>query len=66
MANKRGRPSIPAHERKAKRIDVRADAEEKGRMEQAADIAGMKLSDWIRQTLDSAAKRAIKSQVNTK
>ncbi len=39
----------------AERIEVRADPGEKARLEKAADRAGMKLSDWIRNRLATAA-----------
>jgi uncharacterized protein (DUF1778 family) len=51
----RGRPPKPPEERMAERIEVRADPGEKARLEKAADRAGMKLSDWIRNRLATAA-----------
>ena len=62
MKQGRGRPRKPAAERLTERIEVRADVDEKRRLEHAADLAGLKLSDWIRDTLAKAAARAIKSK----
>ncbi len=61
MKPKRGRPRKPKAERLTERIEVRADADEKRQLEIAADLAGVKLSDWIRQILATAAAKAIKS-----
>lgn len=55
MKRERGRPPKPANERLTERIEVRADLAEKQRLEQAADCAGLKLSDWIRERLKVAA-----------
>ena len=62
MKRGRGRPRKPADERLTERIEVRADAEEKRRLEAAAELAGVKLSDWIRETLAMAAARTVKSK----
>ena len=62
MKRERGRPRKPEAERLTERIEVRADAEEKRQLEFAAELAGLKLSDWIRDTLAKAAARAIKSK----
>ena len=42
------------------RIHLRTESEEKAAYEQAAEIAGLGLSDWIRNRLNAAAKREIK------
>ncbi len=51
----RGRPALPEEEKQTERIEVRADIASKQRLEQAAERAGMKLSDWIRERLAAAA-----------
>ena len=61
MKRGRGRPRKPADERLTERIEVRADAEEKRQLEIAAELSGVKLSDWIRDTLAKAAAKAIRS-----
>jgi uncharacterized protein (DUF1778 family) len=55
MKRGRGRPPKPPDEVRVERIEVRADSAEKQRLEEAADRAGMKLSDWIRARLSDAA-----------
>ena len=55
-----GRPKKPPDERLNERLDVRAATNEKADFEQAADIAEMKLSDWIRDRLKAAAKRELR------
>ena len=55
MKRGRGRPRKPRDEQKSERLEVRADAAEKRQLEEAADKAGMKLSDWIRDRLRTAA-----------
>jgi uncharacterized protein (DUF1778 family) len=54
-----GRPRKPADERLTERIEVRAEADEKQHLETAAERAGMKLSDWIRDRLKAAASREL-------
>ncbi len=51
----RGRTALPEEEKQTERIEVRADIASKQRLEQAAERAGMKLSDWIRERLAAAA-----------
>lgn len=55
-----GRPSLPDTEGKRKTIGFRVEAKEHAAIEQAASIAGMKLSDWVRARLSAAAAREIK------
>ena len=54
-----GRPPKPPDERLAARIDVRADGADRQAFERAAEKAGLKLSDWIRDRLRAAAKREL-------
>jgi len=60
MNRPRGRPPIAADDRKTERLEVRADSAEKAQLEQAAELAGMKLSDWIRDRLQTAARRELR------
>lgn len=62
MKPKRGRPRKPIDEQLTERIEVRASVEEKRQLETAAELSGVKLSDWIRLVLAKAAARALKSQ----
>jgi uncharacterized protein (DUF1778 family) len=62
MKTKRGRPRKPVAEQLTERIEVRASVDEKRRLEVAANLAGLKLSDWIREALARAAGRAVKSK----
>jgi uncharacterized protein (DUF1778 family) len=61
MKPKRGRPRKPIDEQLTERIEVRASVEEKRQLETAAELAGVKLSDWIRDALAKAAAKAIRS-----
>jgi hypothetical protein len=56
----RGRPPKPPEDRLTERLDVRADPADKSQFEQAAQLAGMKLSDWIRERLKEAAKAELR------
>jgi len=55
-----GRPEIPAEERKAVIVACRVDADERAQLDQAAEKAGIRLSDWMRERLLSAAKRELR------
>ena len=55
-----GRPPKSPEERKAGIVAFRADEAERSELDQAANAAGMKLSDWIRDRLSKAAKRELK------
>jgi uncharacterized protein (DUF1778 family) len=59
MKRGRGRPRKPADERLTERIEVRAETGEKSQLEKAAERAGMKLSDWIRDRLATAASKEL-------
>ena len=56
----RGRPPKSPEDRLADRLDVRADPADKSQFERAAEQAGMKLSDWIRDRLKTAASKELK------
>lgn len=42
------------------RLEIRVDGAEKAAYDQAAALAGVDRSDWIRLTLNTAAKRALR------
>jgi uncharacterized protein (DUF1778 family) len=56
----RGRPEIPAEERKAGIVACRVDAEERAQLDQAAENADLRLSDWMRDRLKAAAQRELR------
>jgi hypothetical protein len=56
----RGRPSMPPGERMDRRIEVRATDAEARLLERAAELAGVKLSDWVRDRLRRAAQRELR------
>jgi uncharacterized protein (DUF1778 family) len=56
----RGRPEIPEEDRKASIVACRVDADERDQLDQAAGNAGVRLSDWMRDRLLSAAKRELR------
>jgi len=51
----RGRPRKPSHAAKAEGIEIRVTATEKQAFREAADIAGLGLSTWVRERLRRAA-----------
>jgi uncharacterized protein (DUF1778 family) len=58
MTTKMGRPKLPKSERKSGRIEIRVSAAEQAAMETAADNAGLRLSEWLREVALKAAQRA--------
>lgn len=56
-----GRPPKSGDRAMAGRLEIRLLPGEKEAYEQAADLQGMERSDWIRATLNLAAKRALRS-----
>jgi uncharacterized protein (DUF1778 family) len=54
---KRGRPPKAPEERKADRLDIRVNAEEKAAFQDAAARSEQSLSKWVRTRLIAAAKR---------
>lgn len=58
-SNRRGRPPKGEHEKKAEYLDVRLDTAEKEAFKQAAEVAGVPLSVWVRERLRSAARREL-------
>jgi hypothetical protein len=57
-----GRPPKLPEERLSERLEVRAAADEKADFERCADMAEIKLSDWIRDRLKRAAQRELRAQ----
>ncbi len=60
MDTKRGRPPKTEEERAAERLEIRIATADKVSWQEAADRAGMKLSAWIKDRLEKAAKREIR------
>lgn len=52
-----GRPPKSGGKPMAARLEIRVDPAEKAAYVAAANAAGMECSDWIRATLNAAAKR---------
>jgi hypothetical protein len=51
-----GRPKLPKEQRRARITPIKFSAEEHAFYQKKADKEGLKLSDWIREKLKSAAK----------
>ena len=56
----RGRPEIPEGDRKASIVACRVDADERAQLDQAAERADQRLSDWMRDRLLASAKRELR------
>lgn len=52
----RGRPPIPSDKRKSETVLLRLDTAEKMAFANAADLAGVSVSAWMRERLRSAAR----------
>jgi hypothetical protein len=59
MAKKRPIPRKPADERKAAVTQIRLLAVEKAGFEEAAELAGLSLSAWMRERLRTVARREL-------
>lgn len=57
--SKRGRPLKPPGTHKREYLDVRLDASEKEAFRDAADVAGLPLSAWVRERLRRAAMQEL-------
>lgn len=55
MTTKMGRPKLPKGERKSGRIEIRVSGPEQAALESAAERAGLKLSEWLRDVALKAA-----------
>ena len=56
---KLGRPKIIATQKKSEIVAIRVRAEERDKLEDAAEKSGKSLSDWVRDVLFSAASRRV-------
>jgi hypothetical protein len=59
MARKRGRPPVDPEKAKAIHLDIRLEVAEKQAFKDAADLAGLGLSAWIRERLRRAARKEL-------
>ncbi len=59
MAKKRGRPPVDAKSAKTLHLDMRLGVAEKQAFKEAADLAGLALSAWIRERLRTAARKEL-------
>jgi hypothetical protein len=59
MARKRGRPVVSADKAKADYLEVRLEVAEKASFREAADLAGLPLSSWVRERLRRAARKEL-------
>lgn len=60
MKNRMGRPPKSGDKAMAGRLEIRVEPSEKNTYDKAAEAAGMDRSDWIRATLNAAAKKALR------
>jgi uncharacterized protein (DUF1778 family) len=58
----RGRPLMPAEEKKGKLTACRMLADERDLLDQAAEQAGLSISDWMRSRLLKAAKKELRTK----
>jgi len=56
---RRGRPPKGSDKIKGIRLDVRLEASEKEAFREAAELAGLDLSAWIRERLRTAARKEL-------
>src|SRR5262249_35680530 len=56
---RRGRPPKDAERRKAEYLDIRLEAAEKQAFRDAAEVAGLDLSAWVRERLRAAARKEL-------
>lgn len=59
MNKRMGRPPKSGDVALTARLEIRVEPDEKDAYDKAADAAKMERSDWIRATLNAAAKRAM-------
>jgi hypothetical protein len=62
MESRMGRPPKRGDKAIEGRLEIRVDQAEKEAYDKAAAAHGMERSDWIRATLNAAAKRALKAK----
>jgi hypothetical protein len=56
----RGRPALAERERKGEIVACRVEPDERAQFDKAAEVAGLRLSDWMRDRLKAAAKRELR------
>jgi hypothetical protein len=61
MEARMGRPPKSGDKPMGERLEIRIEAHEKATYDKAAEASGMDRSDWIRHTLNAAAKRALRA-----
>lgn len=59
MGNPRGRPPVDPSKTKAEYLEVRLDASEKSAFREAAELAGLGLSAWVRERLRMVAREEL-------
>jgi uncharacterized protein (DUF1778 family) len=62
MKKRMGRPPKGGDKAMAGRLEIRVEPAEKAAYDRAADAAGMDRSDWIRLTLNTAAKHVLRGK----
>ena len=62
METRIGRPPKSGDKAMEGRLEIRVGPAEKDAYHQAADASGMACSDWIRATLNTAAKRVLRKK----
>jgi len=62
MKTRMGRPPKSGDKPMAGRLEIRLNPGEKESYDQAAALQGMDRSDWIRLTLNTAAKRTLRAK----
>jgi predicted HicB family RNase H-like nuclease len=59
MQKRRGRPPVPPAKTKADYLEVRLEEAEKRAFAEAADLAGLSLSAWVRERLRTNARKEL-------
>lgn len=59
MKQRRGRPPVDPSKTKAAYLEVRLERAEKQAFKEAADLAGLALSAWVRERLRRAAREEL-------
>jgi hypothetical protein len=59
MQKRRGRPPLGSDRGKGEYLDVRLESAEKQAFKEAADVAGIPLSTWVRERLRRAARQEL-------
>ena len=62
MSTRIGRPPKSGDKAMGERLEIRVDSTEKAAYAEAAKIAGLDRSEWMRSTLNAAARRLIKGR----